>query len=488
MKFHSFGYAYFMEVLIGRKAEKQILESTLKSSEAELIAIYGRRRVGKTFLIQSVFEKEIAFEFSGTHNAPFKTQLENFGRQLTKASKSVIPLAAPSNWSEAFAMLERWLEQHLKKEKKVVFFDEFPWLDTPRSNFLSAFSYFWNSWGVKQKNLIVVICGSAASWMIKNIVRSKGGLHNRITQSIRLLPFNLAETESFLKAKAVNLDRYQILQIYMAMGGVPFYLKNVRKGESAAQSIDRTCFTKDGVLRNEFDKLYSSLFDKADHHISIVRALSKNGKGFTRNEIINVCKLSSGGTTTTILNELEESGFITSYVPFEKATKDAIYKLTDEYSLFYLKYIEHHRSAAVNAWVRLSSSSSWKSWSGIAFETICLKHIEQIKAALGIAAVHTTESVWRYIGGKDVDGAQIDLLIDRNDYCINICEMKYSDSEYTITKAYAEDLKRKREVFKRQTKTKKTVFVTMVTTFGITSNMHSVGNVDSQMTMDELFV
>jgi len=273
----------------------------------------------------------------------------------------------------------------------------------------------------------------------------------------------------------------------MAMGGIPFYLKNVRKGESAAQCIDRTCFTKDGSLRDEFNKLYSSLFDKADHHMRIVRALSRKGKGLTRNEIIQACKLSSGGTTTTILNELEESGFVTSYIPFEKAAKDAIYKLTDEYSSFYLKYIEGHRSTAANTWIRLSETSTWKIWSGIAFETICLKHIEQIKAGLGIAAVYTTESVWRYKGDKDFSGAQIDLLIDRNDHSINICEMKYSNAEYTVSKNYAVDLKRKRDVFKRETRTKKTVFITMITTFGLINNIHSTGNVDNQLTMNVLF-
>lgn len=476
-----------MELLVGRKIEKQILQELFKSSTAELVAIYGRRRVGKTFLVHSVFQNEIVFEFIGSPDGPLKSQLQNFSRELTKASKSRVPLEVPSSWPAAFAMLETWLEQQIQNQKKVVFLDEFPWLDTPRSNFLSAFSYFWNNWGAKQKNLLLVICGSAASWMIKNVVNNKGGLHNRITQSIRLLPFNLSETAAFLKSRSVSLDGYQILQIYMAMGGVPFYLRNVRKGESAAQCIDRTCFTKDGLLRDEFNKLYSSLFDKADHHMKIVNELSKKGKGLTRNEIIVACRLSSGGTTTTILNELEESGFITSYVPFGKAAKDAIYKLTDEYSLFYLKYIANHKSGAMNTWTRLSSTASRKSWSGIAFETICLKHFEQIKKGLGIAAVHTTESVWRYVPGKGMPGAQIDLLIDRNDHSINICEMKYSDAEYAVTKAYADDLKRKKDVFKRETKTKKTVFITMVTTFGVVNNIHSVGNVDNQLTMEALF-
>lgn len=476
-----------MDQFVGRKSERHILEAAFHSPTAELVAVYGRRRVGKTFMIHSVFEKEIVFEFSGAHNASYRSQLENFCRELARASKNRKPVEIPSGWSEAFAMLEAWLSKITRKKKQVLFFDEFPWLETPRSGFLSAFSYFWNHWAVKQKNILIVICGSAASWMIKNVVNNKGGLHNRITQSIRLLPFNLAETEAYLKSRNISLARYQVLQIYMAMGGIPHYLKNVRRGESAAQCIDRTCFTKDGALREEFKKLYTSLFDRADHHLTIVRALSKKGKGLTRNEIIKTCKLTSGGTASTILNELEQAGFISSYIPFGKAAKDSIYKLTDEYSLFYLKYIENHRSTPANTWIRLSSTPTWRSWSGFAFESICLKHIEQIKSALGIAAVQTTESFWRNVQGNESQGAQIDLLVDRNDYTINICEIKYSDAAYTISKAYSSELKQKKDAFKKLTKTRKIVFITMITTFGVETNIHSTAIMDNQIRMDSLF-
>lgn len=324
--------------------------------------------------------------------------------------------------------------------------------------------------------------------MIKNVVHNKGGLHNRITQSIRLLPFILAETETYLKSRGILLDRYQVLQIAMAMGGIPHYLKNIRRGESAAQCIDRTCFTNDGVLRDEFTNLYRSLIDRADHRVSFVRALSKKGKGLTRNQTIATCKLSSGGTTMTILNELEQSGFITSYTPFDKAAKDAIFKLRDEYSLFYLKYIEKFRSTAANTWIRLSTTPGWRSWSGIAFKTICLKRIAQIKMDMGIAAVQTMESVWRYLPGKEEPGAQIDLLVDRNDYTITIFEIKFSDAAYSVTKAYAEDLKRKKDVFRKEAKTRKTLFITMITTFGIAATIHSTAIVDTQLTMDALFL
>lgn len=474
-----------MEKLIGRTMETAILRDAFASPDVELVAIFGRRRVGKTFLVHSVLEKETVFEFSGSHGASTKMQLQNFARELQKAAGMPLPLAVPSDWGQAFMQLQSWLSSQLTASRKVLFFDELPWLDSPRSNFLSAFGYFWNSWAAKQPHLMMVICGSAASWMIKNVVDSKGGLHNRITKTIRLLPFTLQETETYLKSRHVQLRRYQVLQIYMAMGGIPHYLKNIKPGESAAQGIDRICFTKDGVLRDEFDKLYNSLFDRADHHLEVVRALGKKGKGLTRSEIIDACKLTNGGNTTTMLKELIESGFISTYVPFGKKTKDSIFKLTDEYSLFYLKYVEGSKPGA-EAWQHLASSSSWKSWSGIAFECICLKHTQQIKKHLGIAGIRTSESVWRFVEPK-IPGAQIDLLMDRSDHTINIFEMKYAEDDFVITNGYASELKRKKEVFKRESKTKKTVFVTMLTTFGVQENQYYHGYVDNQLTMDTLF-
>jgi hypothetical protein len=474
-----------MEKLIGRVKEKAILQQAFASPSVELVAIYGRRRVGKTFLVHSIFEKNMIFAFSGSHGNSTKEQLHNFSREMTRVAGITLPLAVPADWGEAFMQLQTWLSPQLTSGRKVLFFDELPWLDTPRSKFLSAFSYFWNSWAVKQNHLLTIICGSAVSWMIKNVVNNKGGLHNRITQTIRLLPFTLAEAENYLKNRHVQLDRYQVLQIYMAMGGIPHYLKNIKPGESAAQGVDRTCFTKDSVLRDEFGKLYSSLFDHADDHMEVIRALAKKGKGLTRNQIINACSLTNGGTTTTRLKELVESGFISTYVPFGKTTKDTIYKLTDEYSLFYLRYIEGSKPSA-DTWLHLASSPSWKSWSGIAFECICLKHTEQVKKHLGIAGVRTTESVWRFVE-KNISGAQIDLLIDRSDHTINLCEMKYSESEYLINNTYAAELKRKKEIFKKETKTKKTVFVTMLTTFGVQQNKYFHGYADNQLTMDALF-
>lgn len=476
-----------MNEIIGRKEEKILLERTLQTKEAELIAVYGRRRVGKTYLVRKTFTKHIIFEFSGVHNATLKDQLTNFRDTLSDAMKVPIPLAVPSSWGQAFQMLKNYAEPLLKKNKCVIFLDEFPWLSTAKSGFLPAFEFFWNSWGTKQKNLIFIICGSAASWMIQKVVNNKGGLHNRITRKIRLLPFSLAETSAYLKHMNVNLDHYQVMQLYMALGGIPQYLKEILPGQSAAQNIDRICFTKDGALQKEFGNLYQSLFTEADKHISIVRALGAKPSGLTRKEIISECGLSTGGTATLLLQELTESGFISAYLPFEKNIRDSIYKLSDEYSGFYLKFMENSRATGTGTWIKLSTSSSWRSWSGTAFESVCLKHTPEIKAALGIAGVYTEESAWRYVPGKGQPGAQIDLLFDRQDFCISICEMKFSNSSFTIDKAYAAELIKKREVFVNRTQTPKTIFIVMVTTFGTQDNSYKIGLVQNDIKLEDLF-
>ena len=476
-----------MELLIGRIAEKKILSEALASSSLELLAVFGRRRVGKTFLIRSVFQKQLIFELSGVHNANASEQLLNFSKAIADALGSGLTPAAPRNWTEAFWQLREFAAPILKKRKAVIFLDEFPWLSSHKSGFLSAFEYFWNQWASQQPNLIVAICGSAATWMIKKVVNSKGGLHNRLTRKIRLLPFTLHETEQYLKSNNIHMDRYQMLNIFMAMGGVPHYLKELKKGESANQAIDRLCFTKDGLLSTEFANLYRSLFENADRHISVVKALADKPSGLTRNEIIEECNLQSGGTTSLLLEELAESGFITPHLPFQKNANQSIYKLSDEYSLFYLKFIEHSRATGAGTWLKKSSTSSWRSWSGYAFEGICMKHTDNIKQALGISGVFTETSAWRH-SPKDGNGAQVDLLLDRADNVISICEMKFSNAEFAIDKTYATELKNKLDIFRRESKTKKALFLAMVTTYGTKDNMYSIGLVQNEVTMDDLFV
>ena len=291
-----------MNKIIGRKKEIKSLKDALGSTKPELIVLYGRRRIGKTFLVREVCANNMVFEFSGIYNVPYKTNLNNFNLSL----KKIFPQAKKSsNWIEAFHQLSEYLGT-LKNpsKKKVVFIDEFPWLDTRKSNFLQAFDNFWNSYATKRNDLLLITCGSAASYMVKKIIKSKGGLHNRLTKTIPLSPFNLWETRDLLKKNNVNLTRYDILLIYMAMGGVPFYLNQIKTGMSVAQIIDEMCFQNNGFLREEFNKIFASLFDQHDNHEKIVRALSTIRKGNTRNQILKKTKIKTGGRLSIALEEL----------------------------------------------------------------------------------------------------------------------------------------------------------------------------------------
>lgn len=471
--------------LTGRKKEIGILEEALSSPSPEMISIIGRRRVGKTFLVRTVYQAHIDFEVSGIQNAQGDEQLRNFYQRLKEYFPTTTSTKPPKDWLDAFFMLSEHLDQKKKEGKKVIFFDEVPWMATHKSGFLRGLSYFWNSWA-ERRHVVVVLCGSAASWMINKILRDKGGLHNRVTRRLRLKPFTLAETQVFLNMRKVFPDHYQLLQLYMVMGGIPHYLKEIKDGQSAAQNISRICFEEDGLLRDEFLSLYPALFQYADYHVAIIRALASKQSGLTRGELINEAKLAGGGRVTQVLSELIESGFISLYPAFGKKKKEQLFRLTDEYSLFYLRFIENNLLNQ-DTWMALSQSQSYKIWCGYAFENVCLKHIPQIKKALGISGVYTSASSFYKKGSGQEAGTQIDLLIDRNDHIINLIETKFHNVAVSITKSYAETLREKIRVFQESTQTNKQIFLTMITSFGLKHNQHSLGLIRSDFDMAVLF-
>jgi len=469
--------------LIGRRTEIRDLQNIKNESKSAFIAVYGRRRIGKTFLIRTAFDQQFAFQCTGIANANLTTQLSSFHIALTEYNKTGQALKQATDWLSAFQNLIQIIKKHPRK-RKIIFLDELPWMDTAQSGFIPALEHFWNSWASARKDIILVVCGSAAGWMISNLINSNGGLHNRVTHKIRLQPFTLHECELFFQSKQAVYDRYQILQLYMVLGGVPFYLEQIRTGESAAQNINRICFAADGMLRTEFDNLYRSLFNKADKHIAVIELLSKKAKGLTRQQIVEGIKVSTGGSVTKILNELEESNFIRKYTAYGNIQRNSLYQLTDCYSLFYLKWIKNSSTHDKNAWINQLDSPKQRAWSGYAFEQACLSHIQQIKNALGISGVQTETSSW--ISSTSSQGAQIDLIIDRRDQVINICEMKFSINAYTIDKKYAEELKNKLSVFRRETKTRKALFLTLITSFGLIKNTYE-SLIQNQLTMDILF-
>ena len=474
--------------LIGRQEEQDILLKTLTSRESEMVAVFGRRRVGKTFLIKKVYQEHIVFEMTGLQNGNTKEQLQNFSIQLTTFSQSLVPVKQPSNWLDAFFMLSQFIDnQPITDKKRVVFLDELPWMAGAKSGFIMGLSWFWNSWA-EQRNVIVVICGSATSWMIQKIVNDKGGLHNRITKRIFLKPFTLKETETYLNSRNIFFNHYQITQIYMAMGGIPHYLKEIQVGKSAIQNINDICFSQNGLLRDEFTRLYAALFTNSDNYIAVVRALGMSRQGLSRPAIIKNSELPEGGNSSKILEELEQSGFVTSYYPFDKLKKDMLYRLTDEYSLFYLRFIERHKDEGNDTWQSLSQTQTVKIWAGYAYENTCLKHLPQIKKALGISGIYTQSSTFFQKGNDEEKGVQIDLLLDRNDQIINLFEIKFYNTEFTLTEADARALRNQMRVFKEKTGTKKYLMMSLITTFGLQHNKHSLGLIEQALTMDDLFL
>ncbi|MEM6321083.1 MAG: ATP-binding protein [Bacteroidota bacterium] len=472
-----------MKTFIGREREIKKLRSITKSRGSEFVAIYGRRRVGKTLLVRTVFQNNFTFQLTAIANVSKQQQLLHFHTALQKYHPNkTLPIA--SNWFLAFQQLISFLETS-PDQQKVIFLDELPWFDNQKSDFIPSLEHFWNSWASARDDVLLVVCGSAASWIINKLINHKGGLHNRVTERIKLEPFTLKEAESLLRLKNPAINRYQILQLYMVMGGIPFYLDRVSPAYSAMQNIEQICFAADGLLRLEFDNLFKALFSKAERHIAVVRAIAQKSKGLTRKEIIQYSKLANSGTLTTILDELEQSGFIRRYNPFKRKKQNSLYQLVDFYTLFYLKFIEHSDPADKYNWQNAVDALSYRTWSGYAFEQICLYHIQQIKNALNIGGVISHTSAWK--SQFTEKGAQIDLLIDRRDQVINICEMKFSMEPYTITKAYANQLRQKMAIFRAAAKTKKALYLTMITTYGLNKNMHSMGLVQNDLTMDVLF-
>ncbi|GHT75617.1 ATPase [Bacteroidia bacterium] len=433
-------------------------------------------------MIKRFFGEKFTFYFSGAENASKKQQLFNFTTTLNKYSTANYPLA--EDWQTAFVQLEEYLRNVKTKGRKVIFIDELPWLDNAKSGFLSAFEYFWNTFASAQKDIFLVVCGSATSWITNKILKNRGGLHNRVTRQIRLEPFTLNETEQFLKSKKIVMSRFQILECYMILGGVPYYLEQLEKSLGLSQNIDNLFFKKNAILRDEYEKLYSSLFKSPQKYRQIIEALAQKRKGLTRDEVSKFSHISIGGGLTGILDELEQCGFISINNHFATKKKYQLYQLTDFYSLFYLNFVKDKQGTNSDYWSSLTGSSAYKAWSGYSFELLCQTHIEQIKKALSIGGVVSYTSGWR---SKEAEsGAQIDLLIDRNDNIINLCEMKYSNKPFVITKSYDENLRNKLGAFVEETKTRKTVHITMITTYGIKHNEYW-NNIQSEVTMEDLF-
>ncbi|MBX2928255.1 MAG: AAA family ATPase [Saprospiraceae bacterium] len=471
--------------IAGRKEEIALLRGLLTKDDSELVAVYGWRRIGKTFLVRQVYARHLVFECSGLHERSFAQQLENFWLALVEANPDAKTELPPKTWLQAFAQLKSCINALPKGGKKVIFLDEISWFETPRSGFLAALDNFWNQFCTKRSDIILVICGSAASWIINKVINDRGGLHNRITKHVQLMPFTLQETREFLDLKSVKWTLKDIAQLYMSVGGVPFYLMDIEPGKSVPQVLDDLFFVPQARLKNEFQNLYAALFKNSHLHEKIVQTLTSKNRGMTRREIIAASGLPSGGGLTTLLEELIACGFVKQIFPINKTKEDSLFRLIDEYTLFYYKFLYNLKTN--NSWLQLSAKPAFKVWSSYAFETLCLKHVLPIKKALGIHGIISNDYSWFLKGDSTNAGVQIDLLIDRDDNCINLLELKFHEAEFEMSKAYASQLVEKVNAFKMNTHSRKNVFVTLLTAVGARKNEHYLSVVTNQLTIKDLF-
>jgi len=469
--------------MIGRKNEQRLLNELASSGTSEFVVIYGRRRVGKTFLVRETFSNKFFFSYTGIANVNAKQQRKEFVKTLREygwAPKNS-DKDTPQTWFDAFDALRALIVNAKTNERLLIFVDEMPWMDNKKSDFVPALEKFWNGWASGQKNIMLIVCGSATSWITKKIFRDKGGLYNRVTRQIALKPFTLAECSEFFKSKKIAMNTQDLIESYMIFGGIPYYLTMFEKRYSLALNVDRICFEESAPLKYEFDRLMDTLFTKPKNYIDVLESLYAKKKGLTRETIACLIDFGNGGNLTKILQELEESGFINKSKPFGKKKNDALYRISDPFVMFYLTFMRNIESE--NYWSSYIDNSGHRAWSGYAFEQVCITHIMQVKEALGISGILTNVTSWVTRGnGK---GAQIDLIIDRNDRVINLCEIKFAKEPFEIDRAYDKALRDKIGIFRNETKTKKALHLTMITTYGVKPGKYS-GIVQSEIIIDEL--
>lgn len=481
-----------MEELIGRKKEAKELKQVYLSRKAEFVAIYGRRRVGKTFLVDEVLKGKITFRHAGLSPVDEQGKSNNLKQQLQHFYQSLLLQGAPrshcpKNWLEAFFMLEMHLQQTSNGRRQVVFLDELPWMDTPRSGFVTALESFWNGWACHRPNMMLVVCGSANSWMLDNLVNNHGGLYGRTTYEIKLSPFSLFECEQFYRRHGILMSRYDIAQANMILGGIPYYMNYFVREKSLAQNIDNLFFTAEAKLRDEFYRLFESVFSKPDEMMRIVRFLASRRCGYNREEIVRGTRLTDNGELSKLLKALVASDFISKYIPFGESKRNSHYKLIDPFCLFYLRFVDEQASIDPEFWMNNVLSSKINAWRGFAFEDLCFRHIDNIKRALNIAAVSSVQSAWSLAGDDEQEGSQIDLLIHRKDNVVNMCEMKFYSDDFSVNKSYHKKLVRRTNSLLEHLPRKTVIHSVLVTTYGLVYNEYSSDFI-ATITLDDLFL
>jgi hypothetical protein len=470
--------------IVGRKREQVIIQDCLESPRPEFLVVYGRRRVGKTYLIREFFHNRFSFYASGVPREKTKKQLKYFQESLKEYGTEESKI--PADWTEAFSRLRKLLESEKVTRdpfsgKRVVFLDELPWMDTARSDFKTALDYFWNTWGSAQPDLLLIVCGSATSWIITHLLNDRGGFYNRVTRRIHLVPFSLQECELLMQENQTNVSRRQILMGYMVFGGIPFYLNLLDSRLSMDQNVEELVFKEQGDLRYEYERLFDSLFRNAEKHMAVIRALSGRQGGLTRTELAAMPEIGDGEPLTKTLSELTECGFIRKYSHFSKPKQGSLFQIVDPFILFCLRFPPEKMKGS---WLSMIHTPEYYAWRGLAFETLCLNHVDQIKGILGIQGVQSQEYSWR--SRQSDPGAQIDLMINRRDDVINLCEMKFTTEPFSITPEFERQMIHKMETFRKETGSRKAIHLTLISAEGISAGGNR-GSVTQIITGDDLF-
>lgn len=484
--------------IIGREREIGLLNSMLESERAEFYAVYGRRRIGKTHLVKAFFDKKKChfMHCTGIQKGGIKDQLGAFYDAISDCFFDGVTLQKEQTWNKAFEFLKGLIDNKVSSRQKIVIFlDELPWLVTPRSKCLQMLEYYWNRYWSFDPRIKLIICGSSASWILKKIINDRGGLHNRVTRQILLRPFNLVETQKYLASLGVKLNMWHTTQVYMATGGVPYYLMTLhQKGLSSSQIIEQLAFSNDAPLQNEFDKLIASLFDDAAAYSELLKILSKHRYGLSQAEILNKSThFSKGGRVTEKLKALADAGFIIKLKSYQNSAKGVYYRVIDEYTLFYFYWIAplantvQSSSFGEGYWQEIQKSAAWQSWSGYAFEAIVYKHLTQVRNALLIPPSAIADS-WRYQSKlADESGAQIDILFDRPDDVITLGEIKMTAKPFVIDKQVAANLVQKKDVFTRRIKTQKQIYIAMISASGVAQNHYFDELISGVVTLKDFF-
>jgi AAA+ ATPase superfamily predicted ATPase len=457
--------------IIGRKDEVKLLRTIEESKFSEFVAIYGRRRIGKTYLVDNLYEDKL-ISFTGSYGM-------NDSYHLAEFSKILKYKGDINDWSDAFNMIE-FLVSNSDKKKKIIFFDEIAWIDEKEHNFLVNLERFWNTFASKRDDIILIVCASATSWMFEHILNNYGGLYNRVTRRIHLKPFDLVEAKQYCDFIGLNLSNQDIIDAYMIFGGIPYYFYNLQKGYSINQNINALFFKSNSSLKNEYEILFSSLFRLPGNYIKIMDLLSQKNRGLTREELAKQLNVSNGGELTKRLEELDACSFISKYPFYGKKIKGSLYKATDNFVVFYNKMIKSNVQYSEDFWIKEFRSPMVNTFRGYAFERVCLLHTNKIKELLKISAMNTREYYFRN------EGCQIDLIIDRPDKCINICEIKYSDGDYELSKDEFQKIENRVDNFKKENVSKRSYLRTLITNMGF-KNSDLNNRIDNKIVLEDIF-